>query len=557
MKYFLWAVLSSLCLWQAVAGAADQKAVKIILLAGTVMEFDKPGHHDYLGGCKLFAKLLEQTSGVETVLVEQGWPKDEKVFEGAKSVVFYTDGGGKQAYLKTPERIVRIQKMVDAGVGIVSFHQAVDYPGKLTKQATSWIGGTYLRTKSDRGHWVSDHKTFPTHPITRGVKPWKVADGWLNKLQFAADMKGVTPLVWSGKKGKGSDVDGEAGVVGWAYERSGGGRSFSYSGIDMHQFLKLAGMRQIITNGILWSAGVEIPSTGAPAAATDEQIDALMTPRKSKQKKKASAVKPGRKFPPIKTVSRDLTVPALVDASPAPGKRVKVFAAEYKGTKVFHTLYLPTDWKKGGQYPVIMEYAGNSRTAEGCSLGYGISGGQGVIWVCLPYVHKDHKQQQNKWWGDVDATVRYCKETVASVCKEYGGDSKAVFLTGFSRGAIACNFLGLHDDEMASLWAGIIAHSHYDGLIRWSYPGSDKAQATQRLQRLKATPQFISNEHSAKANGMSVEKTRSFVQKAYPSGNYTFQPLAFYDHTDEWVLRDVPSRKAVRKWFAGVVSTIH
>jgi len=105
-------------------------------------------------------------------------------------------------------------------------------------------------------------------------------------------------------------------------------------------------------------------------------------------------------LPDIKTVPLDLEVPAMVDASPAAGKRVRVTSPEYKDTEVHHTLYLPTDWKAGGRYPVIVEYAGNgpfknkfgdicSGKVEDCNLGYGISGGKGVIWVCLPYISED------------------------------------------------------------------------------------------------------------------------------------------------------------------------
>ncbi len=257
---------------------------KIVLIAGSVQAVDKPGHHDYIAGCKLLETLLKQTTGVETALVLDGWPKDEKVFDGASSVVFYTDGGGKQAYLKTPKRVALIEKLVASGVGIVNIHQAVDYPGKFTKQATSWIGGTYVKGKSGRGHWPSAHTFFYPHPIARGVKPWKVNDGWLNKIQFVQNMKGITPLLRSSKVPKNSDDIGDEDVVAWTYERPGGGRSFCYTGLDMHQFFKLAGVRQMVVNGVLWSAGASIPEQGAPCQIGDKQIDALMTPRKSKKK---------------------------------------------------------------------------------------------------------------------------------------------------------------------------------------------------------------------------------------------------------------------------------
>jgi lysophospholipase L1-like esterase len=243
----------------------------------------------------------------------------------------------------------------------------------------------------------------------------------------------------------------------------------------------------------------------------------------------------------------DLTVPAVTDAAPSPGARVRQFNKDYVGSKVYHTLYLPTDWKPNQKYPVIVEYAGNQwrtslGTVEGSSLGYGVTGGKGVIWICMPYVNQQEMRNQETWWGDVDATVAYCKHTVKRICNEYGGDSNNVFIAGFSRGAIAGNFIGLHDDEIASLWRGFICHSHYDGVRQWGYPNSDRPAAAERLARLGNRPQFISQENS-------TEATQTYLKEAHPTGNFTFVPLKGVPHTDTWVLEDRPERATFRDWF--------
>ncbi len=106
---------------------------------------------------------------------------------------------------------------------------------------------------------------------------------------------------------------------------------------------------------------------------------------------------------------------------------------------------------------------------ESCDLGFGISGGEKFIWVCLPYISPDKKHNQTSWWGDLDATIDYCKTVLPRICETYGGDADNVFIAVFSRGSIACNFIGLHDDEIAKLWAGFICHSHYDGIYSWQY----------------------------------------------------------------------------------------
>jgi len=262
-------------------------------------------------------------------------------------------------------------------------------------------------------------------------------------------------------------------------------------------------------------------------------------------------------LPDIRSVPPDLTVPAMVDGTPAAGRRVRMTLSAYAGTDVHHALYLPSDWQAGKRYPVIVEYAGNGSYSnrygdvcdgkvESCKLGYGASGGSGFIWVCAPYVSADRRRNQPTWWGDAEATVAYCTGVVAEVCAKYGGDPSAVFIAGFSRGSIACNYIGLHNDAIASLWCGFICHSHYDGVREWGYAASDRTSAATRLARLKGRPQFVSHEGS-------VAETQAYLTSACPDGAITFVPLPYRNHTDLWTLRDLPERAALRSWLKRVL----
>lgn len=265
-------------------------------------------------------------------------------------------------------------------------------------------------------------------------------------------------------------------------------------------------------------------------------------------------------LPDIRSIQADLVTPDMEAGEAAPGKRVKQTAASYQGTEVYHALYLPKDWEPGKKYPVICEYAGNGNyqnkfgdrsagTVEGSNLGYGISGGQKFIWVCLPYVGmKDGKLGNiTQWWGDVTETKKYCHAAVQEICAKYGGDANNVFIAGFSRGAIACNYIGLHDDEIARLWRGFIAHSHYDGVRKWNYADSDRDAALVRLKRLNGRPQFISHERS-------TAETRKYLEETGVKGAFTLVDFPYRNHTDEWVLRPIAERERVRKWLADVVN---
>src|SRR5947199_6004349 len=69
----------------------DPSLAKIVLVAGR--QSHGPGEHEFFAGCAILMKLLQQTPGVFPVMARDGWPKDSRTFEGAKSVVFFMDGG--------------------------------------------------------------------------------------------------------------------------------------------------------------------------------------------------------------------------------------------------------------------------------------------------------------------------------------------------------------------------------------------------------------------------------------------------------------------------------
>ena len=269
--------------------------------------------------------------------------------------------------------------------------------------------------------------------------------------------------------------------------------------------------------------------------------------------------------PDISSVAPDLSIPELSRGPAGPGRRVKDVLTGYGQTELYHVTWLPTDWKAGRQYPVIVELAGNgpykspygdisTGRPEGSKLGYGISGGRGYIWICLPFVNGAGSQITTHWWGtkpdyDPRPTLKYIKQAVPELCRRYGGDQRRVVLAGFSRGAIACNYIGLHDDEIARLWAAMIPYSHYDGVYqKWGYPQADRRSALKRLQRLGQRPQFICHENSPNAAMNLLATRRLLTRTAGVPGRFTFQPTGFRNHNDAWTLRPSPARKALRQW---------
>src|SRR5262249_33623153 len=78
--------------WTLAPGASASESNKIVLVAGRPSH--GPGDHEFNAGCKLLAKCLGELPGIEAVFVPGGWPKDESLFDQARTIVFFMDGGG-------------------------------------------------------------------------------------------------------------------------------------------------------------------------------------------------------------------------------------------------------------------------------------------------------------------------------------------------------------------------------------------------------------------------------------------------------------------------------
>lgn len=270
-------------------------------------------------------------------------------------------------------------------------------------------------------------------------------------------------------------------------------------------------------------------------------------------------------------------VPQVESGSPAAGKRVLLQAPEYKETQIFHSVYLPIDWKSKQpsteRYPVVVEYTGNFHPPSGstgrvsnASLGYGICGGD-AIWIVLPTIAADGCEPTTTWFGDITATVQYAKTNVPRLCKQFGGDPNKVVLCGFSRGAIAVSFLGLHDDEISDLWSGFVTHDHFDGLksyrgTPWGYPLQEyQAAATERLRRIGDRPFLV-------CQNPNPERTIDFLRSRISIDSFGFlavnthsilgefpNQIAVHPHTDRCLNVDSEARRRVWRWFARVTGT--
>ncbi len=259
---------------------------KIVLVAG-IPSHDS-GAHEHNAGCLLLAKALnENVPAVHAAVYRSGWPKDPTAFQNADAIVMYCDGGGGHPVMSHLEEVDRLAKK---GVGIACIHYGVEVPkGRSGERFLDWIGGYFETEWSVNPHWEGNFEKFPEHPITRGVKPFKINDEWYYHMRFPEDMKGVTPILSAvppeatrnGPDGTHSgnkyvrERKGMSEVVAWARERPDGGRGFGFTGGHVHWNWGQDDFRKLVLNALVWVARAEVGPDGVPSKTpTREDLEA-------------------------------------------------------------------------------------------------------------------------------------------------------------------------------------------------------------------------------------------------------------------------------------------
>jgi len=250
---------------------ADFKGKVILVVAGKSSH--GPGDHEFFAGSAILCNLLKQTPGVWPIMVRDGWPKNESLFEIAESIVMYMDGRGGHPVVQK-DRLAAMDQRMKAGKGWVNLHYAVDYLAKDGKTVLGWMGGYYEPDWSYNPHWDAEIRSLPKHPVTRGVKPFTIRDEWYYNMRFVDDFKGVTPILQAippdSTRGGAApkEVKKHVGAskletLAWCYDRPDGGRGFGFTGGHFHRNWADEDFRRVVVNAILWSAKVEVPESGA------------------------------------------------------------------------------------------------------------------------------------------------------------------------------------------------------------------------------------------------------------------------------------------------------
>ena len=292
MKTLLSITATVVALFACPTHAAD--TAKIVFISGT------PSHarlkHEHRAGNMILAEALNQSGlNVNAVLVPHyGYPEDTSILEGAASIVIFCTGHRGHVL---NEHLDDFDRLMKNGTGVVMIHWATEAErGKPGARFLEWMGGFCDLDWSVNPHWTPSFTDLPAHPICNGVSPFSINDEWYYHMRFVDGLKGVTPILsdlpgpetlrrQDGPRSGNPDVRravaaGENQHVAWAYERSGGGRGFGFTGAHNHDSWRHDDFRKIMLNAILWTANVEVPDQGCPSpAVTATDIESNLDPK--------------------------------------------------------------------------------------------------------------------------------------------------------------------------------------------------------------------------------------------------------------------------------------
>jgi type 1 glutamine amidotransferase len=262
------------------AGELQQPKPKKIVMMGMNTDH-KAGEHEYMAGLAILAECLKQTPGVEVTVFKvspnpkkekgkswaAGWPDEAKAMEDADCIVCFCKTAGDY-FMSDGERKEKLSEIMKKGAGFVSLHWAVETKKEFGDPAFMAIQGGYY----EPGYSTNPHNTAtvqqpdPQHPVARGWKPFEARDEFYFKMRMMPDAKPVVTATLKGYDKK----DYKDETIGWVYTRKdnkgplGEGRSFGFTGCHFHKNFAIEDFRRMIVNGILWSAGMEVPANGAP-----------------------------------------------------------------------------------------------------------------------------------------------------------------------------------------------------------------------------------------------------------------------------------------------------
>lgn len=274
--------------------ALGVRAADVMIVVGPSNH--KPGSHEVKAGGRLMAHCLSNAINVKGIRarVFYEWPDDPKVHRESDTVVFIGDQFPAERMPNAKSAMKALTSMVKRGCGIVCVHYATGLGAGHVEEdgehpLLHWTGG-YFATRCQ--HHQSVARIFDAtikpgkkgHPVMRGWKAFKIRDEPYTKNYFG--LKGLAPGVSSLATAQYPPNDPRTEIIAWGIERKDGGRGMGVTMPHFYRNWERDELRKFIMNGIVWTAGLEVPKEGVETPMPDlasfnpEALDPV--PRKKK-----------------------------------------------------------------------------------------------------------------------------------------------------------------------------------------------------------------------------------------------------------------------------------
>lgn len=264
----------------AIAAVPASEPTQILIVVGPSTH--PPGTHEVAAGARLIKGCLSEAetfSNLEINIVE-GWPSDNRLLESADTIVFTGDTFPPARLPGTNKILEQLGTLMDNGCSIVCIHYSTglwveDVPADGDHPMLRWLGGYFANKTCPHHQGIARIYKSATitpnaeHPVCRGWKEFTLSDEpYINNYFGPNENKpadNVTILATSMLPPESPRSE----PVAWCIEREDGGRGFSIVMPHFYRNWSDDDLRCFILNGIVWSAGLEVPSAGVQTAKPD------------------------------------------------------------------------------------------------------------------------------------------------------------------------------------------------------------------------------------------------------------------------------------------------
>jgi len=260
----------------------------IVILVGP--KSHPAGMHEYIKTARLLKAMLDNShnlEGVNTKLVYNEWPEDPSILDSADLILAIADGrynnGNVNLIFGYDERVKIIQKQIDRGCGLMTFHYTTFAPDVYGEEIMEWTGGYFdWQPGEKKGEWYSDYTfiedevTFPNadHPVCNGIESFTYEEEFYFNMRFMEDDKRLVPIMVVPSL----DTEQEKGkVVSWGVERNDGGRGFGTTIGHYYDNFEIDNYRKFVLNSIVWTAGMKVPENGVESPFySDKEVTKML-----------------------------------------------------------------------------------------------------------------------------------------------------------------------------------------------------------------------------------------------------------------------------------------